>query len=85
MRADVKLATLSPRFSLDTIMRTTAATMTAMMKLKTVAICISSFYGWEMDIDGSNPDIAIVVGNNIRIRTEYSGRSNNKVILRFTI
>ena len=34
-----------------------------------------------MDSNGPNPDIAIVVGNNIRIRTECSGESNNKVIL----
>ena len=34
-----------------------------------------------MDSDGSNLDIAIVVGNNIRIQTECSGQSNNKVIL----
>ena len=34
-----------------------------------------------MDSDGSNLDIAIVVGNNIRIRTECSDQSNNKVIL----
>ena len=35
-----------------------------------------------MDNDGSNPDIAIVVGNKIRIRTECSGRSRDRVILR---
>ena len=34
-----------------------------------------------MDSDGSNLDIAIVVGNNIGIRTECSGRSKDKVIL----
>ena len=34
-----------------------------------------------MDNDGSDLDIAIVVGNNIRIRAECSGQSNNKVIL----
>src|SRR5215216_4141230 len=43
MRADVKLVTLSPRFSLDTIISTTAATTTATIKLKIVAICISPF------------------------------------------
>ena len=34
-----------------------------------------------MDNDGSHPDIASVVGNKIRIRTDCSGQSNNKVIL----
>jgi len=34
-----------------------------------------------MDNDESNLDIAIVVVNNIRIRSECSGQSNNKVIL----
>jgi len=34
-----------------------------------------------MDNDGSNPDIASVVGNNVRIRTDCSGQSNNNVIL----
>ena len=34
-----------------------------------------------MDSDGPNLDIEIVVGCNIRIPTEYSGQSNNKVIL----
>jgi hypothetical protein len=34
-----------------------------------------------MDDDDSDLDIAIVVGNNIGVRTECSGRSNNKVIL----
>ena len=34
-----------------------------------------------MDNDDSNLDIAIIVGNDIRIRTECSGRSNDKVML----
>ena len=34
-----------------------------------------------MDSDDSDPDIATVTGNNIRIWTECSGQSNNKVIL----
>jgi hypothetical protein len=34
-----------------------------------------------MDNDDSNLDIAIVVVNNIWIQTEFSGQSNNKVIL----
>ena len=35
-----------------------------------------------MDSDGSDPDIAMVVGNNIRIRTACSGQSSNGVNLR---
>jgi len=38
-----------------------------------------------MDSDDSDLDIAIVVGNNIRIRTEFGGQSNNKVILSLAI
>jgi hypothetical protein len=34
-----------------------------------------------MDGDDSHPDHAIVVGNNIGIRTECSGQSNNNVNL----
>ena len=34
-----------------------------------------------MDSDGSNPDIAIIVGNKIRIRTDCSGQSKDEVIL----
>ena len=34
-----------------------------------------------MDSDGPNLDIEIVVGRKIRILKEYSGQSNNKVIL----
>lgn len=34
-----------------------------------------------MDNDDSDLDIAIVVGNNIGVRTECSGRSNDEVIL----
>ena len=34
-----------------------------------------------MDNDDSGPDIAIVLGNNIRIRAECSGQSNNNVLL----
>jgi hypothetical protein len=34
-----------------------------------------------MDNDDSDLDIAIVLGNNIGIRTECSGQSNDKVIL----
>ena len=32
-----------------------------------------------MDSDGSDLDIAMVVGNNIGIRTECNGQSNSKV------
>ena len=38
-----------------------------------------------MDNDGSDLDIAIVVGNNIGIRTECSDQSKDKVILCLTI
>ncbi len=38
-----------------------------------------------MDSGGPNLDIAIVVGNNIRIRTECNGQSKDKVILRLAI
>ena len=34
-----------------------------------------------MDSEGANLDIAIVVGNNIRMRTGCSDRSKDKVIL----
>lgn len=34
-----------------------------------------------MDDDDSDLDMAIGVGNNIRIRTECSDQSNNKVLL----
>jgi hypothetical protein len=69
MRADVKLATLSPRFSLDDKTQNSSH-LTYLL-----------FVDGGMDSEGSNPDIAIVVGNKIRIRTGCSGRSNNRVIL----
>ena len=34
-----------------------------------------------MDSDGSDLDIAMVVGNNIGMRTECSGQSNDRVML----
>ena len=59
--------------------------MTAMIKLKIVDFAYLLFVDERMDGDGPNLDIAIVVGNDIRIGTECSGQSNNKVILCLTI
>jgi hypothetical protein len=38
-----------------------------------------------MDKDDPNLDIAIVLGNNIRKQAEFSGKSNNKVMLYYVI
>ena len=38
-----------------------------------------------MDSDESDPDIVIVVGNNLRIRTECNEQSSDEGILRLMI